>query len=121
MIDNFLGIDTGGDTGHCGFCHRMRHAVMILFFLKDRSSLQYFITQGMGQSSMFHTFHSICKGGLRLWVGWEEGKEEFQGGSIPFYYEACLKTQPAHKPLITRRGSFPLRGFFVFKSHRRII
>ena len=25
---------------------------MILFFLKDRSSLQYFITKGMGQSSM---------------------------------------------------------------------
>ena len=50
------------------------------FFLKDRSSLQYFITQGMGQSSMFHTFHTICNfrgGGLRLWVGWEEGKEEF--------------------------------------------
>ena len=40
MIDNFLGIDT--DVG-----------VMILSFLKDRSSLQYFITQGMGQSSMF--------------------------------------------------------------------
>ena len=68
----------------------------------------------MGQSSMFHTFtlSVILGGGLRLWVGWEEGKEEFQGGSIPVYYEACLKTQPAHKPLITRRGSFPLRGFF---------
>ena len=50
MIDNF------------GFCHIMRHAVMILFilFIKDRSSLQYFITQGMGQSSMFLTFHTIC-------------------------------------------------------------
>ena len=37
MIDNFLGIDTEGgggeDTGHYGFCHIMRHAVMILFFL----------------------------------------------------------------------------------------
>ena len=68
MIDNFLGIDTegrwgwgGGDTGHYGFCHIMRHAVMILFFfIKDRSSLQYFITQGMGQSSTFLTFHTIC-------------------------------------------------------------
>ena len=30
------------------------------FFIKDRSSLQYFITQGMGQSSMFLTFHTIC-------------------------------------------------------------
>ena len=44
----------------------------------------------------------ILGGGLRLWVGWEEGKEESQGGFIPVYYEACLKTQPAHKPLITR-------------------
>ena len=26
---------------------------------KDRSSLQYFITQGMGQSSMFLTFRTI--------------------------------------------------------------
>ena len=34
MIDNFLGIDKGGggggwgDTGHYGFCHIMRHAVI---------------------------------------------------------------------------------------------
>ena len=66
MIDNFLGIDTEGgggvwDTGHYGFCHTMRHAVMILsFFIEDRSSLQYFITQGMGQSAMFLTFRTIC-------------------------------------------------------------
>ena len=53
-------------------------------------------------------------GGLRLWLGWEEGKEESKGGSIPVYYETCLKTQPAHKPLITRRGSFPLRGLLLF-------
>ena len=47
MIDNFLGIDTdvggGGDDS--------------FFFLKDRSSLQYFITQ---ESSMFRTFFTIC-------------------------------------------------------------
>ena len=30
---------------------------MILFFLKDRSSLQYFITQ---ESSMFRAFLTIC-------------------------------------------------------------
>ena len=67
MIDNFLGIDTeggegGGNTGHYGFCHILRHAVMILFlfFIKDRSSLQYFITQGMGQSSIFLIFRTIC-------------------------------------------------------------
>ena len=44
------------------FSHIMRHAVMILFsfFIKDRSSLQYFITQGMGQSSIFLTFRTIC-------------------------------------------------------------
>ena len=34
--------------------------MIVLFFLKDRSSLQYFITQGMGQSSMFLTFRTIC-------------------------------------------------------------
>ena len=57
MIDTFLGLIQRGDTGHYGFCHRMRHAVIILFFYsKVRSSLQYFITQGMGQSSMFLTF-----------------------------------------------------------------
>ena len=54
MIDNFLGIDLiqrggGGDTGHYSFCH-----------IKDRSNLQYFITQGMGQSCMFLTFRTIC-------------------------------------------------------------
>ena len=35
---------------------------------------------------------------------------------MPVYYEACLKTQPAHKPLITRRGSFPLRELLFFPS-----
>ena len=64
---------------------------MILLFLKDRSSLRYFITQGMSQSSMFLTFRTICNlgGGLGLWVRWEEGEEESQG-SIPAYYEVCL-------------------------------
>ena len=56
-------------------------------FLKDRSSLQYFITQGMGQSSMFLTFRTICNFIGRLWVGWGEGEEESQG-SRQVYYEA---------------------------------
>ena len=44
MIDNFSGIDT--DVGGGG--------VMILFFFfKGQVNFQYFITQGMGQSSMF--------------------------------------------------------------------
>ena len=60
MIDNFSGIDTEGGGGggrerDYGFCHR-RHAVMNL---KDRSSFQYFITQGMGQSFMLLMFHTI--------------------------------------------------------------
>ena len=90
MIDNLLEIDTDVGGG-----------VMILFFFK-----------GQVKSPVLHNTNVILGGGLRLWVGWEEGKEESQGGSIPVYYEAYLKTQPAHKPLITRRGSFPLRGFF---------
>ena len=67
------------------------------FFLKDRSSFQYFITQGW-VSSLHFTLYLILGGGLQLWVRWEEGKEESQGSFIPVYYEACLKTQPAHKP-----------------------
>ena len=58
------------------------------FFLKDRSSLQYFITQGMGQSSMFLTFRTICNFSGRTSalgrVG--GGKGGIQGGSIPVYY-----------------------------------
>ena len=88
------------------------------FFLKDRSRLQYFITQGWVRvlCSIPFALYVILGGGLRLWLGWEEGKEESQGGSIPVYYETCLKTQPAHNPLITRRGSFPLRGLLFFSN-----
>ena len=101
MIDNFLGIDTdvgGGGGGGGGV------GVMILKgWVRVLCSVPFVL-------------YVILRGGLRLWLGWEEGKEESQGGSIPVYYEACLKTQPAHKPLITRRGSFPLRGLFVFSN-----
>ena len=46
--------------GDYGFCDIMQHAVMILFFfIKGRSSLQYFITQGMGQSTIFLTFRTV--------------------------------------------------------------
>ena len=76
MIDNFLGIDT--DVG-----------VMILFFFKgqDRSSLQYFITQGMGQSSMFLTFRTICnfRGRTSALVRVGGGK-----GGIPGRLHTCL-------------------------------
>ena len=42
MIDSFLGIDTeGGDTGHYGFCHKMRHAVMIQINYEDMCILQF--------------------------------------------------------------------------------
>ena len=66
MIDNFLGIDTGGgggggDTGHWFLPYNAACSDDSFFiFIKDRSSLQYFITQGMGQSSMFLTFRTIC-------------------------------------------------------------
>ena len=88
MIDNFLGLIQRGDTGHFGFCHRMRHAVMILFFLKDRSSLQYFITQGMGQSSMFLTFRTICNfRGSTSALGRVRGGK----GGIPAPYLSIMK------------------------------
>ena len=90
MIDNFSGIDTEG--GHYGFRHR-RHAVMILFFFKGQVKSPILQNTRDGQSSMFLTFRTICNfgGGLGLWVRWEEGEEESQG-SMPDYYEACLKT-----------------------------
>ena len=69
--------------------------MIILSFLKDRSSHQYFITQGMGQSlcSLPYALYKILGGGLGLWAGWGEGEgEEESQGSIPVYYEACLKT-----------------------------
>ena len=53
----------------------------------------------MGQSSMFLTFRTICNfRGRTSALGRVGGGK--QGGSIPVYYEACLKAQPAHKPLI---------------------
>ena len=65
MIDNFLGIDTeGGRGGHWTLWFLPYNAACSddssSFFIKDRPSLQYFITQGMGQSSMFLTFRTIC-------------------------------------------------------------
>ena len=74
MIDNFLGIDTDMGEGRGLF----------FFFLKDRSSLQYFITQGMGQSSMFRIFRTIIilGGGLRLWLGW--GRERRNPRAAPY-------------------------------------
>ena len=46
------------------FCHR-RLAVMNYF--KDRSSHQYFITQGMGQTSMFLIPFALYK--IKILVG----------------------------------------------------
>ena len=62
------------------------------FFLKDRSSFQYFITRnGSELCSLLFALYVILGGGLGLWVGWGEGEEESQG-STPVYYEAGLKT-----------------------------
>ena len=67
--------------------------ILFLILLKDRSSLQYFITQGMGQSlcSLPYALYVILGGGLGVRVQWGEGEEESQG-YIPVYYEACIKT-----------------------------
>ena len=77
-------IQRGG--GHYGYCHR-RHAVIILFILKDRSSLQNFITQGMGQISMFLTFHTICN--LRV-MTWALGRVGGGRGGIPGLHTCLL-------------------------------
>ena len=67
----------------------MRHAVMILFFffIKDRSSLQYFIIPGMGQSSMFLTLRTICNfRGRTSALGRVGGGK----GGIPGRHHTCL-------------------------------
>ena len=74
------------------------------FFLKGQVKSPVLHNTRDGSALPF-ALYEILGGGLRLWVGWEEGKEES-------YCEACLKSQPAHKPLITRRGSFPKMVFF---------
>ena len=75
MIDNFLWIDTEGGWGGPWTLWFLPYnaassddSFFNFFFIKDRSSLQYFITQGMGQSSTFLTFRTICnfRGGLQL-------------------------------------------------------
>ena len=78
MIDNFSGVDTeffcrGVGERYC-FCRR-RHAVMNVSFFKGQVKSPILITQGIGQSSMFLTFQTICNlgKGLGLWVGWWVG------------------------------------------------
>ena len=57
------------------------------FFLKDRSSLQYFITHGMGQSSMFLTFRTISNfRGRTSALGRVGGGK----GGIPGQLHTCL-------------------------------
>ena len=73
-----IGIDTegvgvegggGGRTLDTGFCHRMRHSVMIFFKGQVKSPIQ-----GMGQNSMFLTFRTICNFRAALGrVGGEKG------------------------------------------------
>ena len=76
------------DTGHYGFCHNAACSDdSFLFFIEDRSSLQYFITQGMGQSSMILTFRTICNfRGRTSALGWVGGGK----GGIPGRLHTCL-------------------------------
>ena len=49
-------------------------------FKKDRSSHQYFISQGMGQSFMFLTFRTVCNFSGRTWaLGRVEGRKRNPG------------------------------------------
>ena len=89
MIDNFLGIDTEvGVGGHWTLRFLPYNAACSddsFFFIKDRSSLQYFITQGMGQSST--TFRTICNfRGRTSALGRVGGGE----GGIPGRLHTCL-------------------------------
>ena len=93
-----------------------RVGVMILFFFKGQVKSPVLHNKGWVRvlCSLPFALCVILGGGLRLWVGWEEGKEESQGGSIPVYYEACLKTQPAHKPLNNEKRFFSSKWVVFF-------
>ena len=41
-------------------------------------------------SSLTFALYVILGGGLQLWVGWEEGKEESQGGSLPVSFSITV-------------------------------
>ena len=58
--------------------------MMILFFFL--TSLQYFITQGMGQSSMFLTFHTVCNYRGKTWASGRVGGgvEEWRNPRVPY-------------------------------------
>ena len=66
--------------------------MIILFFFKGQVKSPILHNTRNG-SEFYVPFRTICnlEEGLGLWVGWEEGEEESQG-SMPAYYEACLKT-----------------------------
>ena len=89
MIDNFLGIDTEGG-GHWTLWFLRYNAACSddsFFFIKDRSSLQYFITQEKGQSSAFLTFRTICNFRGRTSVLGRVGGGK---GGIPGRLHTCL-------------------------------
>ena len=54
MIDNFLGLIQRGVGGHYGFCHIMRHAVMILFFFFYKGQVKSPILHNTRDGSKFY-------------------------------------------------------------------
>ena len=78
MIDNFLEIDTdvGGGGGGDDFFFFFKGQVKSPVLHNTRDGSEFYVPFAL---------YVILRGGFRLWEGWEEGKEEPQGGSIPVY------------------------------------
>ena len=83
MIDNFSGVDTEyfAGWGTIWFLPEKACSDVSFHLKKDRSNHQYLITQGMGQSTMFLTFCTVCNfRGRTLALGRVGGG---RGGSFP--------------------------------------
>ena len=74
MIDNYSWINTEGEGGHYGFCHR-RHAVMIPYFFKGQVKSPIHHNTRDGSEFMFLTLCTLCNFRGRTWGLGRVGRE----------------------------------------------